>query len=83
MSAGGAPVFDRRGALVGVVAPIVEEPKRIGDVALTAPHALIAQDAVRAFLGGGESAPLGAAALSAGAIAAREKDALVAVFCQK
>ena len=51
-SAGGAPVFDRRGALVGLVAPIVEEPKRIAGVALAAPHALIAPDAVRAFLGG-------------------------------
>ncbi len=81
-SAGGAPVFDRRGAVAGLLAPIVEEPKRIGGVALAAPHALIAPDAVRAFLGGGESAPQGAAAaLSAGAIAAREKDALLAVYC--
>ena len=82
-SAGGAPVFDRQGALVGLVAPIVEAPKRIADVALAAPHALIAPDAVRAFLGGGESTPAGAAALSAGDIAARERHALVAVFCQK
>ena len=82
-SAGGAPVFDRQGALVGLVAPIVEEPKRIAGVALAAPHALIAPDAVRAFLGGGESAPAGAAALSASDIATREKDALVGVFCQK
>ena len=59
-SAGGAPVFDRRGALVGLVAPIVEEPKRIAGVALAAPHALIAPDAVRAFLGVGESAAAGA-----------------------
>jgi len=83
MSAGGAPVFDRQGALVGLVAPIVEAPKRIAGVALAAPHALIAPDAVRAFLGGGESAAPGPATLSAGDIAAREKDALVAVFCQK
>jgi peptidoglycan hydrolase-like protein with peptidoglycan-binding domain len=83
-SAGGGPVFDRKGALVGVVAPIADEPKRVAGVALAAPHALIAPDAVRAFLGGGEPASEGAAApLSAGDIAARERRALVPVFCQR
>jgi len=80
-SAGGGPVFDRRGALVGLIAPIVAAPKRIAGVALAAPHAIIAPDAVRAFLGAGDSAPAGAAALSAGDIAAREKDSLLAVYC--
>ena len=53
-SAGGGPAFDRRGALVGLVAPIAGEPKRVAGVALAAPHALIAPDALRAFLGDGE-----------------------------
>ena len=82
-SGGGGPVFDRRGALVGLIAPIAGEPKRVAGVALAAPHAIIASDAVRAFLGEGESAAADAVDLSAGDIAAREKDALVAVFCQK
>ena len=82
-STSGGPVFDRRGALVGLVAPIADEPKRIAGVALAGPHALIASDALRAFLGGGEPASGSGAALSAGDIAAREKHALVAVFCQK
>jgi hypothetical protein len=82
-STSGGPVFDRRGALVGLVAPIADEPKRVGGVALAAPHALIAPEAVRAFLGGGEPASGSAAPLSAGDIAAREKGALVAVFCQQ
>jgi hypothetical protein len=82
-SASGGPVFDRNGALVGVVARIADDPKRVAGLALAAPHALIASDAVRAFLGGGESAPQEAASLSAGEIAAREKKALIAVFCQK
>jgi Putative peptidoglycan binding domain len=82
-SAGGGPVFDRRGALVGLIAPIAGEPKRVAGVALAAPHAIIASTAVRAFLGEGEPAAADAAALSAGDIAAREKAALVAVFCQK
>ena len=81
--ASGGPVFDRRGALVGLVAPIAGEPKRVGSVALASPHALIAPDALRAFLGASEPASEGAASLSAGDIAARERKALVAVFCQQ
>ena len=82
-SAGGAPAFDRSGALVGLVAPIAGEPKRVGGVALAAPHSLIAQDALRAFLGVDGSTPEQGASLSAGDIAARERTALAAVFCQK
>jgi hypothetical protein len=44
---------------------------------------LIAPDALRAFLGASEPASEGAASLSAGDIAARERKALVAVFCRK
>jgi peptidoglycan hydrolase-like protein with peptidoglycan-binding domain len=81
--ASGGPVFDRRGALVGLVAPIAGEPKRVAGLALAAPHMLIAPDALRAFLGASEPASEGAASLSAGDIAARERKALVAVFCQQ
>ena len=82
-SAGGGPVFDRSGALVGLVAPIADEPKRVAGVPLAAPHALIAPGAIRAFVVGGEPVSASAAPLSAGDIAAREKKALVAVFCPK
>jgi hypothetical protein len=81
--ASGGPVFDRAGALVGLVAPIAGEPRRVGGVALASPHQLIAPESLRAFLGGGESAAEQGASLSAGDIAAREKTALVAVFCPK
>jgi peptidoglycan hydrolase-like protein with peptidoglycan-binding domain len=81
--ASGGPVFDRSGALVGLVAPIAGEPKRVAGLALAAPHALIAPDALRAFLGASEPASEQAASLSAGDIAARERKALVAVFCQQ
>jgi peptidoglycan hydrolase-like protein with peptidoglycan-binding domain len=81
--ASGGPVFDRSGALVGLVAPIAGEPKRVGSIALASPHALIVPDALRAFLDAGESASDRAASLSAGDIAARERKSLVAVFCQK
>ena len=82
-SAGGGPVFDRKGALVGLVAPIADDPRRVAGVALAAPHPMIAPEAVRAFLGAGEPETGNAAPLSAGDIAAREKGALVAVFCRK
>jgi hypothetical protein len=81
--ASGGPVFDRRGALVGLVAPIAGEPKRVGGVALASPHPLITPEALRAFLGASEPASEGTASLSAGDIAARERKALVAVFCQQ
>jgi len=81
--ASGGPVFDRSGALVSLVAPIAGEPKRLGNVVLASPHPLIAPDALRAFLGASEPASEGAALLSAGDIAARERKALVAVFCQQ
>ena len=82
-SAGGAPAFDRTGALVGLVAPIPDEPRRVGGAALASPHPLIAADALRAFLGGSEAPSEQRPSLSAGDLAAREKTALVAVFCQK
>jgi hypothetical protein len=80
-SAGGGPVFDRHGALVGLVAPVAAAPKRIAGVALAAPHGIIPPDAVRAFLGAGEAAPADGESLSAGGIATREKESLLAVYC--
>ena len=79
----GAPVFNRSGALVGLVAPIGDEPKHVGNVTLASPHALIAPDALRVFLGDNKPASEDAASLTAGDIATRETKALVAVFCQK
>jgi hypothetical protein len=81
--ASGGPVFDRSGALVGLIAPIAGEPKRIGSVALASPHKLIATDALRAFLGSSEPVSESSASLSAGDIAAHESKSLVAVFCEK
>ncbi len=82
-SGSGGPAFDRRGGLAGLVAPIAAAPQRVAGVAIATPHALVGPEALSAFLGAGEPAPAAAAPLSAGAIAAREKDALIAVFCQK
>src|SRR5208282_4571977 len=48
-SASGAPVFDRQGALAGIVAPIKDAPRRVGAVAIAEPHRLIGAEAVAAF----------------------------------
>ena len=80
-SASGAPAFDRSGGLVGLVAPIADEPRRVAGVALASPHALIEPQAIGAFLGGGQLQPQPSPPLSAGEIAAREKGALKAVSC--
>ena len=82
-SAGGAPAFNRDGALVGLVAPTAGEPKRLAGVALAGPHALIAGEALRPFLGEAQSSSGSSAPLSAGDIAEREKKAVVPVFCQR
>jgi len=82
-TASGAPAFDRQGALAGVVAPIRDEPPRVGAAAIAAPHKLIGAEAVGAFLGIAPSAAASEAApLSAGEIAARERGALADVICR-
>jgi hypothetical protein len=85
-SASGGPAFDRSGGLAGVVAPIAEEPKRVGGVALAVAHAMIDAEAIGGFLGGGALVPIAArspAPLSAGAIAERESHAVAAVTCRQ
>ncbi len=82
-SGSGGPVFDRRGGLIGLVAPIAGEPKRVAGVALAAWRRIVGPDALSAFLGASEANSAASAPLSAGDIAAREKEALLAVFCQK
>ena len=79
-SASGGPAFDRQGGLAALIAPIAAEPKRVAGVALAVPHRLVGPEALSAFLGAGEARPP-SPPLTAGAIASREKGALVAVFC--
>jgi peptidoglycan hydrolase-like protein with peptidoglycan-binding domain len=82
-SASGAPAFDRRGALAGVVATIKDEPRRVGAVAIAEPHRLIGAEAISAFLGLPLAAASGeATTLSAGEIAVGERGALAEVVCR-
>jgi hypothetical protein len=81
-TAAGGPAFDRSGGLAGLVAPIAEEPKRVGGVALAAAHPLIDAEAIGAFLGGGGLIPLASPSpLSVGAIAAGRRTSVAAVTC--
>ena len=79
----GSPTFNRDGGLAGLVAPIAAQPQRIAGVVIAAPHPIVGPEALKAFLGAVELSPEASAPLSAGAIAAREKTAVVAVFCEK
>ena len=83
--AAGGPLFDRAGRLVGLVGPADRPPKRVGEVTLASAWPVIESDAVGAFLGGGaiETAPPPSEPLSAGALAEREKGAVVGVLCGK
>jgi hypothetical protein len=82
-SASGAPVFDRKGALAALVAPIRADPKRVAGVALIEPHALIAADAIKGFLGQtGVEAPAEAPALGAGEIARDKRALVVKIVCR-
>jgi len=82
-SASGAPVFDRRGDLTALVAPIRSEPARVGGVALAQPHGVIAADALARFLGQapGPAAKL-VADLSAGDLARAKRAMVVEVVCR-
>jgi len=82
-SGAGSPAFNRDGGLAALVAPIAAEPQRIAGVVIAAPHPIVGPEALKAFLGAVELSPEASAPLSAGAIAAREKTAVVAVFCGK
>ncbi len=76
-------MFDRKGALEALVAPIKAEPARVGGVALAEPHAVIALDAIERFLGeAGAEASADAADLGAGEIAREKRASIVSVVCR-
>jgi len=82
-AASGAPVFDRKGALEALVAPITGEAKRVASVALAEPHALIALDAIERFLGQGSAeAPAQGPDLGAGEIAREKRASVVSIVCR-
>ncbi|HEY1944626.1 MAG TPA: peptidoglycan-binding domain-containing protein [Roseiarcus sp.] len=81
-SAAGAPLFDRKGGLAALVAPIRSEPSRVAGVALAQPHPAIGSDAVARFLGLSLSAPGQGPDLGVGDIAREKGAAVVEVACR-
>ncbi len=82
-AASGAPVFDRKGALEALVAPIKAEPARVGGVALAEPHAVIALDAIERFLGqGAADASAQGPDLGAGEIVRQNRASVVSIVCR-
>lgn len=81
--AGGAPVLDRAGRLVGVVERFPAAPRLIAGVMPPTSHALVPGAAVAAFLGesGIGSGPAPAPAATAGAAAAPVLGAVVGIAC--
>jgi hypothetical protein len=82
-AASGAPVFDRKGALEALVAPIKAEPARVGGVALAEPHAVIALDAIERFLGqGAADTSAQGPDLGAGELAREKRASVVSIVCR-
>jgi hypothetical protein len=80
--AGGAPLFDRQGALEGLVAPFKGEPPRVGAVVLAEPHAAIGVETIARFLNLAAAPPVEKAALDVGEIAAAAGGAVARVVCR-
>ena len=84
--AAGAPVFDRTGGLVAIVAQSTDDPKLVAGVAPVAIHAVIEGDKIQRFLSltpDASAKTAGAAPLGAGQIAAAERAVVVAISCRR
>jgi peptidoglycan hydrolase-like protein with peptidoglycan-binding domain len=85
-TSGGSPVFDRKGALVAIIAQSAGAPKLVAGVAAMAPHKAIGAQDIQRFLSlspdasakAGDDAPRGA-----GEIAAAERPYVVAISCRR
>jgi hypothetical protein len=85
-NARGAPVFDRKGGLVAMIAQSPGEPKLVAGTAPTAVHGMIGADQIQRFLSLAPDASAktaGDASLGAGQIAAAERGFVVAISCRK
>jgi hypothetical protein len=86
MNARGAPVFDRKGALVAMIAQSPGEPKLVAGIAPTAVHGIIGADQIQRFLSltpDASARTAGDASLGAGQIAAAERGYVVAISCRR
>jgi hypothetical protein len=80
----GAPIFDRRGALVALVARATPAPKLVAGVSPLAPHPVIVAADIERFLSEADVAlgkPSDGAARTAGRIAAEKSALVVTIAC--
>jgi hypothetical protein len=85
-NAGGAPVFDRTGGLVAMIAQSTGEPRLVAGITPIAPHAFIGADQIQRFLAltpDASAASARGAPLGAGQIAAVERAYVVAISCRR
>jgi Putative peptidoglycan binding domain len=85
-NARGAPVFDRKGGLVAMIAQSPGEPRLVAGIAPTAVHGMIEVDQIQRFLSltpDSSAKTAGDASLGAGQIAAAERAYVVAISCRK
>lgn len=85
-NASGAPVFDRKGSLVAMIAQSGGDPKLVAGVAPTAPYGVINADQIQRFLSVTSEPSTNSTAgvsLGAGQIAAAERGNVVAISCRR
>ncbi len=79
----GSPVFDRSGALVGIVASVPQQPRLVAGIVPEASYPVTSAPEMAHFAGLTPGASGGKPALSAADVAASAKGAVVAIGCGK
>jgi peptidoglycan hydrolase-like protein with peptidoglycan-binding domain len=80
----GSPVFDRSGALVGLVATVAQEPRLVAGLVPAASYPVAgASDVLRIAAIQPATSPAGSDALTAGALAAKLQGSVVAIACRR
>jgi Putative peptidoglycan binding domain len=83
-SGAGSPLFDRTGALAGVVGPIAGVSRSIGGATILAAHRAIDAETLRRFLAlEATASDSNGARLIAGQVVAARRGGLVAIYCRR
>lgn len=79
----GSPVFDRSGALVGIVASVPQQPRLVAGIVPEASYPVVPAADIARFAGMRTEAGGGKSVLGAAAVAASAKGAVVVIGCGK
>lgn len=83
MGASGSPLFDRSGALAGIVGAVPQQPRLVAGIVPEASYPLVPPEDVARFAGLAAASGGGKADLSAADVAQAAKGAVVAIACRK